>query len=869
MASSFKSKANSLSLDGIQPSKDQLNILFNNQSVVLRKEPDALIQYNGKHNVFIGYDSGKSLRYGNDNVFIGFEAGFHTNTKRVIYHDQGHSSTNLFVGPKAGYQNVNGYSNLYLGYNNSKNLRHEINSSSTDDYIFDNISIGADGSASGASTITLGNRSITNESHNATVIGYDSSNIGENSILMGSKISNTGDNSFIMHSKGGKENKLDNYFNINDVFSGITANVDETYLNFHLDKLELKKIEVTQEFISKNLSRFDTLIVDNSFQSYGESLFNGLSIFNDKVTINDSANINNVNTNNLTVLNTNTDRDLNFILTIDNEESKFYTNVSFIKNQTFSNDTIFSKTYFYDTARFDRDIEVKSQIIIDTTYDLIIANKTFEEYLKNNIPEWCLHIQGDISLSGFKNDITEFGNVVVFSSNIHTQGIESFGENTFEGSTRVQGDLYSDVIVIGGYTELNEIININGDLNVNNALIVTESNILISGSTYFNSNVIFEDVVDFLEAINLQGLTSIGDNDFEGHTRVNGDFLVGNNNGLMDANGDNSYAFEVLQNETFIRNTLNVLDSFIVDEDFIHLAASNIDINGLLCVNDGFMVTPSNIVMNYPLVIGDMLSVENKSYFLDDVTIENDVIMKSNLFIYPEDSSNLSWWSIYSSPTRDEDSTISTIEADLIFKSKNGSEMRFHDNFEDSILNFTGQHRCTISIDSQKIQGTDDLIGKIVSSTGTYKDLYDATVIRVNEAIPVVKVCDKENDKSVFGVISGVEPDQDTSTFSLGHISFILNKVTHCKKAMVNSVGEGGIWVCNINGELENGDFVCSSKLTGYGMRQNSDVRMNYTVAKITCDCDFDLESSIYNCLEFLDNNTVYKKAFVGCIYCC
>ena len=86
---------------------------------------------------------------------------------------------------------------------------------------------------------------------------------------------------------------------------------------------------------------------------------------------------------------------------------------------------------------------------------------------------------------------------------------------------------------------------------------------------------------------------------------------------------------------------------------------------------------------------------------------------------------------------------------------------------------------------------------------------------------------------------------------------------------MINSVGEGAIWVCNINGSFENGDYITSSSIQGFGMRQESDSEKNYTVAKITCDCEFDVDSLVYKCEEFTINGQTFRKAFVGCIYCC
>ncbi len=56
---------------------------------------------------------------------------------------------------------------------------------------------------------------------------------------------------------------------------------------------------------------------------------------------------------------------------------------------------------------------------------------------------------------------------------------------------------------------------------------------------------------------------------------------------------------------------------------------------------------------------------------------------------------------------------------------------------------------------------------------------------------------------------------------------------------MVNCVGEGGIYVCNSNGNIENGDYITSSDYLGYGEKQDDDKLHNYTVGKSTIQVDF------------------------------
>jgi hypothetical protein len=59
-------------------------------------------------------------------------------------------------------------------------------------------------------------------------------------------------------------------------------------------------------------------------------------------------------------------------------------------------------------------------------------------------------------------------------------------------------------------------------------------------------------------------------------------------------------------------------------------------------------------------------------------------------------------------------------------------------------------------------------------------------------------------------------------------------------RVYINSVGEGAIWVTNLNGTLESGDYITTSNVVGYGQKQESEFLANYTVAKITMDCDFE-----------------------------
>jgi hypothetical protein len=178
-------------------------------------------------------------------------------------------------------------------------------------------------------------------------------------------------------------------------------------------------------------------------------------------------------------------------------------------------------------------------------------------------------------------------------------------------------------------------------------------------------------------------------------------------------------------------------------------------------------------------------------------------------------------------------------------------------------LDFTGQHRS----DSDERLKDPKNIGLIVSSLGIYKNLKGSQKASINEALPMVDLSRDRYDKKVYGVISDIEDDGDTRKYSVG--AFVSGFDKKDNRLIINAVGEGGIWISNINGNLENGDFITTCEIPGYGMKQDGGLLHNYTVAKITCDCNFELDNKSYNCLEFEHDGQTYRKAFVGCTYHC
>jgi hypothetical protein len=89
-------------------------------------------------------------------------------------------------------------------------------------------------------------------------------------------------------------------------------------------------------------------------------------------------------------------------------------------------------------------------------------------------------------------------------------------------------------------------------------------------------------------------------------------------------------------------------------------------------------------------------------------------------------------------------------------------------------------------------------------------------------AIPIVTLSNVYLDKSWHGVVS--EQSTDTNEYD----------------TLIDVNGETRIWVTDIGGSFESGDLVTTSNISpGYGQRQTDDIIRNYTVAKITQDCNF------------------------------
>jgi hypothetical protein len=153
-------------------------------------------------------------------------------------------------------------------------------------------------------------------------------------------------------------------------------------------------------------------------------------------------------------------------------------------------------------------------------------------------------------------------------------------------------------------------------------------------------------------------------------------------------------------------------------------------------------------------------------------------------------------------------------------------------------LSFTGQHLC--SPEGPMSQGLVVSANKNRYTTLNGPLTTGSRAIRSSEALPVVSLSESQNDRSVFGVVDRFESgDGTTRNQTQGATIVMSTKEIGDQKVIVNSLGEGAVWVVNTNGAVVSGDYLTTSNVSGYTQKQDDDILHNYTVAKITMDCDF------------------------------
>ena len=192
---------------------------------------------------------------------------------------------------------------------------------------------------------------------------------------------------------------------------------------------------------------------------------------------------------------------------------------------------------------------------------------------------------------------------------------------------------------------------------------------------------------------------------------------------------------------------------------------------------------------------------------------------------------------------------------------------------------FTGQHACYVSSVTQ--DNVSSFVGLItasddqgyVSITLNGEVVTGSNAIYSTESLPRVALTTADMQKGVFGIISDKQNLPAAVNFSTLNSAYDIQsgfRNALYGRLLVNGVGDGALWITNVNGNVSIGDYLCSSCVPGHARVQDDPSGMyNYTVAKATMNCDFDLNSSNYRCEPIDYNGSTFVRAFIGVTYHC
>jgi hypothetical protein len=622
-------------------------------------------------------------------------------------------------------------------------------------------------------------------------------------------------------------------------------------------------------------SMCNTVWISSNLNVLGISTFsNNVNMSSNLLTLGQTSMCNTVNiSSNLNVLGISTfSNNVNMSSNLEvYGETNFYSNLNISGHTSFSNYVDFGSNVIFDDNSF----------ITVNTQQLVMSNQ-------NNVLVTGLGGSFDFDQDVMIRDLTVTDTLNF--SNANLQGIAIFGASNsnciswsnvtdslideFDGSVIVDSNLYvGGRLYCNGFTmtvietlraELQDLV-VSGTATFCNALV---EGVLYIGSTSNNPSIAYSNIPDS-NIVQIEETLVVDSNLYVGgrifcqgiqwsamESQTVKDLVVYGSMTLCNTLIKGGISFD---SEGYLAYS-NIPDPNLVQIEESMVIDSNLYVGGRIFCN-GFAMTACNVfdITTTELTVLNELVANNitasRANYTDDVYFASNVYFNDH--IYLNKSSNTQW-TIYLESNN-------PYSSELIFKSVNDTVVSFTDDFNPDILNFTGNHTCSFL----ELDIDNTFIGKIVRSTGNYKNLDNKSIIDINDSVPVVELCDFIMEKSIFGVISSIEETTKKREFKIGNLKFTRKKEKKDIKVVVNAVGEGAIWILDYYGEkLENGDLITSGP-NGYGIKQNDDIIRNYTVGKITCDCFFDLNSKIYKCDSIRINDKIYKRAFVGVIYYC
>lgn len=164
---------------------------------------------------------------------------------------------------------------------------------------------------------------------------------------------------------------------------------------------------------------------------------------------------------------------------------------------------------------------------------------------------------------------------------------------------------------------------------------------------------------------------------------------------------------------------------------------------------------------------------------------------------------------------------------------------------------FTGSHEARLDDRYGEL-----IPGMVVSVTGETQVRRGVDgAVSLSSSFPTVTLSHRADDRAVFGVLvaeTELPDDHWYRTQAADGDVF----------GTINSLGEGRVWVTDINGPVRAGDYLTTSDVLGHAQRQDSDICHSYTVGKVIETVDW---SAVTDTVEH--NGVTYKKALLAVVY--
>jgi hypothetical protein len=162
---------------------------------------------------------------------------------------------------------------------------------------------------------------------------------------------------------------------------------------------------------------------------------------------------------------------------------------------------------------------------------------------------------------------------------------------------------------------------------------------------------------------------------------------------------------------------------------------------------------------------------------------------------------------------------------------------------------FTGAHEVKLAPDfPENIQP-----GMIVSVTGETQLKQTDEGVSFSSTLPTVELSGSPNDSRVLGVIVKESALPEEHWYSAGDGE---------RFGIVNALGEGRVWVTDISGDIQAGDYIATSAIAGYGQKQDDDLLHSYTLGKAIESVDW---SQVTATVEF--NGVTYRAYPISITY--